>query len=147
MAYCLSRSCLLFSGVGRKMAIFWGPFSGHQFWQEGVRPNCLASPLLAKNCGQKMATVLGTAFGRPYSEPRNRGRQVVTDCGPFFGLVLGVVFWSLVLCPSCGRRLVFNLSRVCVYGPAWSGYTHMYVIQSNASSYLHIYIHKYVYMY
>ena len=46
MACCLSRSCLRFSGVGRKMAIFWGPFSGHQFWQEGVRPNCLASPCL-----------------------------------------------------------------------------------------------------
>ena len=91
MACCLSRSCLRFSGVGRKMAIFWGPFSGHQFWQEGVRPNCLASPLLAKICGQKMATVLGSAFGRPYSEPQNRGRQVVTDCGPFFGL----------LCVSC----------------------------------------------
>lgn len=95
MACCLSRSCLRFSGVGRKMAIFWGPFSGHQFWQEGVRPNCLASPLLAKICGQKMATVLGTAFGRPCSGPRLRGRELVSDCGSFFGLGLGVVFCSL----------------------------------------------------
>ena len=79
-----------------KMAIFWGPFSGHQFWQEGVRPNCLASPLLAKICGQKMATVLGTAFGRPCSGPRIRGRELVSDCGSFFGLALGVVFCSLV---------------------------------------------------
>ena len=95
MACCLSRSCLRFSGVGRKMAIFWGPFSGHQFWQEGVRPNCLASPLLAKICGQKMATVLGTAFGRPCSGPRLRGRKLVSDCGSFFELGLGVVFCSL----------------------------------------------------
>ena len=92
-----------------------------------------------------MATVLGTAFGRPYSEPRNRGRHVVTDRGPFFCRALGVVFWSLVLCPSCGRRLVLDLSCVAVCGPAWSGYTHMYVLQSNACSYSHIYIDIYMY--
>ena len=96
MACCLSRSCLRFSGVGRKIVIFWGPFSGHQFWQEGVRPNCLASPLLAKIGGQKMATVLGTACGRPCSGPRLRGRELVSDCGSFFGLVLGVVCCSHV---------------------------------------------------
>ena len=96
MACCLSRSCLRFSGVGRKMAIFWGPFSGHQFWQEGVRPNCLASPLLAKICGQKMATLLGTPLGRPRSDPRNWGRMVVAVCGPLFGLLCASGFWTLV---------------------------------------------------
>ena len=80
---------------GPKNGYFLAAVFGHRFWQGGVRPNCLASPLLAKICGQKMATVLGSAVGRPYSEPHNWGRQVVTDCGPNFGL-LCVVFWSLV---------------------------------------------------
>ena len=72
-----------------------GPFSGHRFWQEGVRPNCLASPLLAKICGQKMATVLGTAFGRPCSGPRLRGRELVSDCGSFLDSL-----WVLFSAPS-----------------------------------------------
>ena len=88
------------------MAIFLGPFSGHDFGQVWVRPNCRASPLLAKNCDQKVVTVLGTAGGRLHFEPRIRARQVVTDPGPTFGLGFGGRFlasglWAELWSP-CG---------------------------------------------
>ena len=87
------------------MAIFLGPFSGHDFGQLRVRPNCRASPLFAKNCGQKMVTVLGTAGGRLLFEPRIWARQVVTDPGPSFGprfrgRFLGSVLWAELWSPS-----------------------------------------------
>ena len=88
------------------MADFLGPFSGHHFLQERVRPNCWASPLLDRNEAQKMVSVLGTAFGRLLSEPQIWGRQVVTDFGLSFGFGLGHRFSSLIPVPKCGRRLV-----------------------------------------
>ena len=100
------------------MVIFLGPFSGHDFGQQGVRPNCRASPLLAKNCDQKMVTVLGTAGGRLDFEPRIRARKVVTDPGGSFGLGLGVGFWPLGCGPNCGHLHVCTSLAKAVLGIA-----------------------------
>ena len=92
------------------MVMFLGPFSGHDFGHVWVRPNRRASPMLAKNCDQKVGSVLGTAGGRLHFETRIRARQVVTDPGPTFGLGLGVGFWLLVGGPNCGHPVVPTLS-------------------------------------
>ena len=59
------------------MAFFLGPFSGRDFGQVRVRPNCRASPLFAKNCDQKMVAVLGIAGGRLHFEPRIRAQAAL----------------------------------------------------------------------
>ena len=101
------------------MAFYLGPFSGHDFGQARVRPNCRASPLFAKNCGQKVVSVLGTAGGRLHFESRIRARQVLTDPGLTFGFGLGFRFMASGLLPEVwspsGVALLLSLRPLLGY--------------------------------
>ena len=75
--------------------------------------------------------------------------------GPRAGLRLWFVFWTRfgccfllpLLCPICGLRLVLKLFCASVCGPFCSGFFHMYVIDSSASGYSHIYVHTCIHVF